>query len=180
MVIGVVALLFALAGSAVAGTGALTIANTTVKKIAKKQAIKQIEKKAPAMSVGSAQSATTALSAVEAQTADAATYANAMNAYATFNADRTVNSSLSRGSYTVTFSRTGIICVDTPVPFKTLQATQNATDNEWYGSREYTSYHTVIPGFGAFGCPLFTDFATVGINQDGEFADERFTVWLGN
>jgi hypothetical protein len=75
MVVAVVALSFALAGSALAGTDALTskldkTEKKQVKKIAKKQANKRISKRAPGLSVANAVNATNATRADSAGSAD--------------------------------------------------------------------------------------------------------------
>lgn len=74
MVVACVALSFALAGSAVAGTEAVTSTLDTkekkqVKKISKRQANKQIKKKAPGLSVAHATTATSANTASSAASA---------------------------------------------------------------------------------------------------------------
>ena len=62
MFVAVVALSFALAGTAIAGPDALTraVSKSKVKKIAKKQANKQITKRAPTLSVAHAETASSA------------------------------------------------------------------------------------------------------------------------
>jgi hypothetical protein len=68
MVVGVVALSLAVAGSAVAGTDGLNreITKSKVKKISKKQAKKQIEALAPGLSVANAENAANAANAATA------------------------------------------------------------------------------------------------------------------
>ena len=65
MVVAAVALSFALAGSAIAGTGALkqAITKSTVKKIAKKQANKVLNQRESSLNVNSAKTANTATNA---------------------------------------------------------------------------------------------------------------------
>jgi len=71
MIVAVVALSFALVGSAVAGTDAIdrAINKSKVKTIAKKQASKQIDEKAPGLSVANAVTAQNATNATNATTA---------------------------------------------------------------------------------------------------------------
>ncbi len=84
MIVAVVALSFALVGSAVAGTDAIdrAINKSKVKTIAKKQASKQIDEKAPGLSVANA---VTAQNATNATTA-----ANGAAAYGEFTQTGTV------------------------------------------------------------------------------------------
>lgn len=80
MIIAALALVLAMAGTAIAGPDAITsaITGSKVKKIAKKQAKKQIKKAAPGLSVAHADTADLATDAQTAANADNAT--NAQNA----------------------------------------------------------------------------------------------------
>jgi hypothetical protein len=70
ILVAILALVAALAGTAIAGpTATVSVSKKKVKKIAKKQAIKQINKLAPALSVASAETANTADTAGSAATA---------------------------------------------------------------------------------------------------------------
>jgi hypothetical protein len=72
MILACVALSFALAGSAIAGTDALTraVSKSKVKKIAKKQANKAIDAAEPGLNVNSANTADNATNATNADNAD--------------------------------------------------------------------------------------------------------------
>jgi hypothetical protein len=80
ILVAVLALVAALAGTAIAGpTATVSVSKKKVKKIAKKQAIKQINKLAPGLSVASAETANTADSANTANTAAQAQNASTAN-----------------------------------------------------------------------------------------------------
>jgi hypothetical protein len=177
MIVAVVALSFALAGSAVAGTDALdkAINKSKVKKISKKQANKQINKKAPGLSVANAVNAENAVNATNAETAN---FANAPFAYAHVTEARTVDASRSRGLSTsnILISATGIICWDIPFEFKTVQATQDSSDGT---VDALVTIHAIRPG-NIIGCPGGTDLATFSNAVGGGSNDEDYDLWFGN
>ncbi len=136
-IVAVVALCFAVVGSAIAGTDASkkALSKSQVKKIAKKQADKEINKKAPGLSVAHATSADTATSATSATTA---TNANSPSIYAHVNVTGTspnVDESRSKGLTDADFKdvgSTGLYCVNLP-SFKTLSAAVDTSFSAFQG-----------------------------------------------
>jgi len=133
MVVAVIALTGAFAGTAIAGPDAITSAVTKskVKQIAKKQgkkqANKQIRKKAPGLSVANAVNAQNATNATNATNAATAANANAPSVYAQVTEDGNVDAARSRGinSDNVTqVGGTGAYCFTGIPEFKSVQTTQ--------------------------------------------------------
>jgi hypothetical protein len=134
MIVAVVALSFALAGSAVAGTDGVNLKldkkeKKQVKKISKKQANKEIRKKAGGLSVANAQNA------VNAQTANSANTAGSAlpYAYANVTAGGDVVDSLSRNisSAEVDSPQSGVYCFQLPFQPVTGEVTPEAdTDSD--------------------------------------------------
>jgi hypothetical protein len=136
-IVAVLALCFALVGSAIAGTDSAkkALSKSQVKKIAKKQADKEINKKAPGLSVAHATSADTATSATSATTA---TNANSPSIYAHVDVTGTspnVDESRSKGLTDADFKdvgSTGLYCVNLP-SFKTFDAAVDTTFSGFQG-----------------------------------------------
>jgi hypothetical protein len=177
MIVAVVALSFALAGSAVAGTEALNkaVTKSKVKKISKKQANKQIKKKAPGLSVANAVNAENAVNATNAETAN---FSNAPFAYAHVTEARTVDAGRSRGltNANILISATGLICWDVPFEFKTVQGTQDSADAT---VDEFVTIHAIRTG-AVIGCPAGTDLLTAAFDTGGALSDEDYDLWFGN
>ena len=183
MVVACVALSFALAGSAVAGTDALNkaVTKSKVKSIAKKQAKKQLRKNVSGSHVNladNATNATNATNAANAANATTASFANAPFAYAHVTEARTVDASRSRGltSANILISATGIICWDIPFEFKTVQATQDSADAT---VDALVTVHAIRPG-NIIGCPAGSDLATLSVALGGAGNDEDYDLWFGN
>ena len=187
MVVACVALSFALAGSAVAGTDALNkaVTKSKVKSIAKKQAKKQLRKNVSGSHVNladnatNATNATNAANAANAANATTASFANAPFAYAHVTEARTVDASRSRGltSANILISATGIICWDIPFEFKTVQATQDSADAT---ADAIVTIHAFRPG-NIIGCPGGTDLATLSLDViNTTINDEDYDLWFGN
>ena len=126
MVIAVVALALALAGTAVAGTDGLTskITKAKVKSIAKKQANKAITRREASLNVNSAKTADSATNATNAVT-------GAARAYALVDSDGTVlptapSREITSSSITIPPAGTGFYCFD--LAFTPVTAAANEAD----------------------------------------------------
>jgi hypothetical protein len=168
MVVAVVALSFALVGSAVAGTESLkkAVTKSKVRQIAKKQANKRINKRESSLNVNSAKSAGVAnigLSPV---------------AYAFVNADGTVDAAQSRGvsSANITLESTSAYCFrGLGFAFKTAMTTPAYFPPGTNGEDETVQVRVDAAPDCAGGAQL--EVATV---TDSAFAPEAFWIWFFN
>ena len=166
MVVAVVALSLALAGSAVAGTGALdkAITKSKVKQISKKQANKQIDKRAPGLSVANAVNAQNAVNAENAVTAG-----NGAVAYGNFAPSGAVRpGAFNMNDLTVSTAAPSIYCEDQP--FKTVVATgaiaqTGAAANASALDRQALAGVGVTPA--DVGCPANTEWIYATFDSTG-------------
>jgi hypothetical protein len=163
MVVAVVALTFALAGTAIAGPDAITSAVTKskVKKIAKQQANKQIKKKAGGLSVANAQNAV-----------NATTAANGAVGHGEFTPTGAVRpGAFNMNNLTVSTLGTFIYCEDQA--FKSVTATGGITTGGAAAQASAIS-RQALADLGAtpatVGCPANTEwvYATFDPNGTGE------------
>jgi hypothetical protein len=178
MVVAVIALTGALAGTAIAGPDAITSAVTKskVKKIAKQQANKQIKKKAGGLSVANAQNATNATTAANA---------NAPSVYAQVTQDGNVEASRSRGvnSDNVTqIANTGVYCFTGLPAFKSVQATQfilaaPPADQVVVVTPILNDLSGICAGNGVPNSQLIV---LTSRNDNGALDAEGFTLWFAN
>ncbi|MGB6425939.1 MAG: hypothetical protein WBF18_11735 [Solirubrobacterales bacterium] len=128
LIVSMVALGGLLAGTAIAGSGSqatTTISKKQAKKIAKRQANRQITKRAPGLDVSSADSAATAVSAGTAASARPFVYAK-------IKGDGTIDTDVPRrniGSSQVTNPGTGIYCIALPFTPTSAAATPGGGDD---------------------------------------------------
>jgi hypothetical protein len=145
IVVSVVALVFAVAGTSVAGVATISVLNKKEKKQTRNIAKDEIRKSAPGLSVANATHATTASSATQADSATRATSAvNADHAttadsaqpvaYAHVTAAGNLIAAESKNIGAVTHSSTGVYCF-TGIPFTPRggQATLDAATAGAYG-----------------------------------------------
>jgi hypothetical protein len=168
MVVACVALSFALAGSAVAGTDALNraVTKSKVKQIAKKQANKQINKKAPGLSVANA---------VNAQNAtNATTAANGAAGYGEFSQAGGVRpGAFNMNNLTLSTVLPGIYCEDQA--FKAVTATAGFSGNLVYIvaiSRQQLAELGATPA--DVGCPAASEWVYVTVDDTGAITPSPF------
>ncbi len=178
IVLAVVALVFAMAGSAVAGTDGLSskITKSKVKKIAKKQ----INKAAPNLSVAHADTADQATNATNATNATTAGIGLSPVAYATVDATGDVIEARSRGvaDGNVTLEATSAYCFrGLGFEFKTVQTTP-----VYVGFDADVSVEASIPPDVGFidDCDPDGEQLEVATNVDSEFAAHSFFIWFYN
>jgi len=126
-VVAVLALCFAIVGSAIAGTDASkkALSKSQVKKIAKKQANKAINKAAPGLSVDHANSADTATSATTSTNSDAPfAYAHIVVTGSSPNVDEAQSKGITDADVADT-GTAGLYCVKLPDGFKGANGTQD-------------------------------------------------------
>jgi hypothetical protein len=122
-IVAVVALSFAIVGSAIAGTDSAkkALSKSQVKKIAKKQANKAIKKAAPGLSVSHASTADTATSATSATNANSPNvYAHVTVAGTSPNVDEARSKGLADGDFKDVGS-SGVYCANLPA-YKTYNS----------------------------------------------------------
>jgi hypothetical protein len=177
MIVAVVALSFALAGSAIAGTDAATrdVSKSQVKKIAKKQAKKQINKLASGLSVANAQNAQNAVNAQNAENAQTAVVGSAA-AYASINFNGTVETdspSKNISNATVDNIDTGSYCFD--LPFDPVTAAANANQNGEADEDGVLTYSLNPDDY--FDCPSSAEAEVRNIDAgDSSAQDDDFNV----
>jgi hypothetical protein len=116
LVVSVLALTVAVAGTAMAGVATISVLNKQEKKQAKKIANKQIQKKAPGLSVASAANATNATNAANATTAANANTLDGLDSSAFLGAGEVRNS--------------GRVTLDDPTPGGTVPASAFLLDTD--------------------------------------------------
>ena len=163
MVVACVALSFALAGSAVAGTDALNraVTKSKVKSIAKKQAKKQLRKNVSGSHVNLADNATNATNAANATTA-----ANGAAGYGEFSQAGVVRAGAFNMNSVTTTVIPGVYCEDQA--FKAVTATAGFSGDLVYIvaiSRLQLAELGVTPA--AVGCPAATEWVYVTVDDTG-------------
>lgn len=174
MVVAVVALSFALVGSAVAGTGALdrALTKSKVRAIAKKQANKVLNQRESGLNVNSAKTANSATNATNATNA-----VNAVNgaprAFARVlgagGVDEARTKGLTDASVTVVGS---VYCFELGFTPRQVQATV-----DWFGGLGNTTIHATVNPPNSFGtCPAGHDASARMVDPGGTTQNLDFYI----
>ena len=203
MLVGVVAVVFALVGTAVAQDPVQKLTKAKVRAIVKKE----LASAAPDLSVFSAKNATNATNALNALSATSATNANhattatnatsaanaqvaasakAPDVYAHVTEDGDVEEARSKGINDGDVARvgdTGVYCFTAPATFGTVQATQSI---ETVTATTTVAVVTAIRGDGSGACATagingaVLTVTTIPVDESAASEPEPFDIWCGS